>query len=310
MATEGPEQSSRSYGVDANLRPAGGLVINSYLALNDATGTDADGHAARTSVAYRDALWDNSVMWKRVSEDFNPGIGFVRRREMQQWYGTVGIHARPAVSWISELNPYIESSYITDLSSRLDTRSTTAALDIFFRPDGELALEVSDEFDRLTEPFTVAAGHTIAPGGYGTQRASIKYTAGTGRALSGSVGVNTGGFYDGDRTTWSGALTWRASYKLRLEGTYQRNNVSLSSGDFSADVAGGRLRYSWSTRLFGSAYVQYNTQTHSLVGNARLNYRWAPLSDIFLVYTERQNTDLDVRNERSVAVKVTRMIGF
>lgn len=310
VATEGPDSYARSYGVDANLRPAGGLVINSYLALNDATGSDADGHAARTSVGYRDALWDSSVMWKRVSEDFDPGIGFVRRREMQQWYGTVGIHARPSISWISEVNPYVESSYITDLSSRLDTRGTTVALDVLFRPDGELALEVSDEFDRITEPFTVAEGHTIAPGGYGTQRASIKYTAGTGRALSGSLGVNAGGFYDGDRTTWSGALTWRASYRLRLEGTYQRNKISLSSGDFTANLAGGRLRYSWSTRLFGSAFVQFNTQTHSLVGNARLNYRWAPLSDIFVVYTERQNTDLDVRNERSVAVKVTRMVGF
>jgi len=310
QATEGPDARSFSYGIDANLRPAAGLVVNSYLAMNDATGTSSDGNAARVSVAYRSARWNNSAMWKRVSEDFNPGIGFVRRREMQQWYGTVGVHARPAVSWISELNPYIETSYITDLSSRLDTRSTTAALDVMFRPDGQLALEVEDGFDRLTVPFTVAAGHTIAPGGYGTQRASIKYTAGTGRALSGSAGVSTGGFYDGDRTTWSGGLTWRASYKLRLEGTFQRNDVSLPSGDFTADVAGGRLRYSWSTKLFGSAYVQYNTQTHSLVGNARINYRWAPLSDIFVVYTERQNTDLDVRNERSVAVKVTRMIGF
>lgn len=310
MATEGPDAHAFSYGVDANLRPAARLVINSYLALNDATGTSADGNAARVSVAYRSARWNNSAMWKRVSEDFNPGIGFVRRRAMQQWYGTVGIHARPNISWITEVNPYLETSYITDLSSRLDTRNTTAALDILFRPDGELALEVSDEFDRLTEPFTVAPGHVITPGGYATQRASIKYTAGTGRPLSGNVGVNTGGFYDGDRTTWSGALTWRASYKLRFEGTYQHNRVSLPTGDFTADVAGGRLRYSWSTKLFGSAYVQYNTQSHSLVGNARLNYRWAPLSDIFVVYTERRNTDLDVRNERSVAVKVTRMVGF
>lgn len=310
QATEGPAAWSRSYGVDANLRPTQSLVINSYLALTDATGEDADGLAARTSVAYRDALWNTSVMWKRVSEDFDPGIGFVRRRAMQQWYGTVGLHARPPVSWLSELNPYVEGGYVTDLASRLDTRVVNAALDVLFRPDGELQLEVSDEFDRLTEPFTVAAGHTIPPGGYGFQRASIRYVGGTGRALSGSLGVSTGGFYDGDRTTWSAALTWRASYRLRLEGTAQRNAVSLSTGEFTADLLGGRLRYAWSPRLFGSAYVQYNTQTHSFVTNARLSYRWAPLSDIFLVYTERQDTDLDVRNERSVAIKVTRMVGF
>ena len=310
QATEGPASWSRSVGLDANLRPSASVVINSYLALNDASGEDADGLAARASVAYRDALWNTSVMWKRVSEDFDPGIGFVRRRAMQQWYGTVGLHVRPPVAWISELSPYVEANYLTDLSSRLDTRTVTAALDVSFRPDGELQLEASDEFDRLTTPFTVAAGHTIPSGSYAFQRVGVRYGTGTGRALSGSLGVSTGGFYDGDRTNWNAALTWRASYRLRLEGTAQRNAVTLPGGDFTADLIGGRLRYAWSPRLFGSAYLQYNTQTHSFVTNARLSYRWAPLSDIFLVYTERQDTDLDVRNERSVAVKVTRMVGF
>jgi len=31
---------------------------------------------------------------------------------------------------------------------------------------------------------------------------------------------------------------------------------------------------------------------------------------VFLVYTERQNTFTNVRNERSVAIKVTRMVAF
>jgi hypothetical protein len=144
---------------------------------------------------------------------------------MQQWYGTVGLHTRPALAWLSELTPYLEGSYITNLSSRLDTRVVTAALDVFFRPDGGLQLEVSDEFDRLTEPFTVAAGHTIPAGGYGFRRAGIQYVAGTGRALSGNVGVSTGGFYHGDRTTWNAALTWRASYRLRVEGLCEQEQV-------------------------------------------------------------------------------------
>ena len=62
--------------------------------------------------------------------------------------------------------------------------------------------------------------------------------------------------------------------------------------------------------MFGSTFIQYNTQTKSFVTNARLAWRYAPLSDVFLVYTERQNTLTNVRNERSVAFKVTRMAAF
>lgn len=309
-ATEGPAAYSRSLGLDANLRPTPSVVVNSYLALHDGAGNRTDGHAARVSVAYRDARWNSSAMWKRVSEDFDPGLGFVRRRALQQWYGTVGLHARPGVAWISELAPYVEASYLTDLGGRLETRLLGGGVDLFFRPDGEFQLDLSEEYDLLVAPFTVAPGHVVAPGGYTARRVGATYVAGSGRALSGRAGVSTGGFYNGDRTSWSGALTWRASYRLRIEGTAQRNAVSLPSGDFTADLVGGRLRYAWSTRLFGSAYVQYNTQTRSLVTNARVNFRWAPLSDLFVVYTERRNTELDLRNERSVAVKITRMLGF
>jgi hypothetical protein len=56
--------------------------------------------------------------------------------------------------------------------------------------------------------------------------------------------------------------------------------------------------------------VQYNTQTRAFSTNARVNWRWAPLSDVFLVYTERQNIETGLRNERSVALKVTRMMQF
>jgi hypothetical protein len=107
-----------------------------------------------------------------------------------------------------------------------------------------------------------------------------------------------------------GSVTWRPRYDFNIEGTFQHNDVSLPTGAFSADLAGLRMKYSWSTTLFGSAFVQYNTQTRSMVTNARVAWRWAPLSDVFVVYTERQNTLTNVRNERSVALKVTRMLAF
>jgi hypothetical protein len=84
----------------------------------------------------------------------------------------------------------------------------------------------------------------------------------------------------------------------------------LGSGAFTADLVGARLRYARSTTLFGSAFVQYNTQARAFITNARVNLRYRPLSDVFLVYTERRNIDTGVRNERSVALKVTRMLAL
>jgi hypothetical protein len=301
---------NRSYGVDANIRPVGNLVANTYLAASDADGESSDGYAARASVAYRGKLWNSSTMWKRVSDDFDPGLGFVRRSGIQQWFATTGVHARPPLRIVQELNPYVEADYITDLGAELETRTLTAGVDLFFQPDGELSVEARDQFDQLDAAFTVFPGREIPAGGYAWRDATVTFQSGQGRALSGSVSATGGGFYDGTRRSASASLAWRPRYDLVFEGSVQRNDVEREAGDFTADLASLRLRYARSTRLFGSAFVQYNTQARAFVTNARVNLRYGPLSDVFLVYTERRATNSGVRNERSVALKMTRMAAF
>ena len=300
----------RSLGIDANIRPFGNLIINSYLATTDGDKATSDGGAGRVSVAYRGRLWNTSAMYKRVSANFDPGIGFVRRRGFQQRFATAGIHARPRLRGIQEINPYIEADYYADYDGSAQSHQITAGLDVFFQPDGELKLEVNDWFDRLDRPFAPFAGRSIPAGSYGYRNAQLSYTTTQRFPVYGNAGLNVGDYYDGTRLAYNGGLTWRPRYDVSFESTYQRNDVSLKSGRFRADLAGLRVKYARSTTLFGSTFVQYNTQSKTFVTNARLAWRYSPLSDVFLVYTERQNTEAHVRNERSVALKVTRMIAF
>ena len=245
-----------------------------------------------------------------MSANFDPGIGFVHRRGFQQRFATAGIHARPRLRGIQEINPYIEADYYTDYDGSAQSHQLTAGLDVFFQPDGELKLEINDWFDRLDRPFAPFAGRSIPAGSYRYRNAQLSYTTTQRFPVYGHAGLNVGDYYDGSRLAYNGGLTWRPRYDVSVEGTYQRNDVSLKSGSFLADLAGLRVKYAWSTTLFGSTFVQYNTQSKSFVTNARLAWRYSPLSDVFLVYTERQNTEAHVRNERSVALKVTRIIAF
>ena len=309
-ATDGSGRENLSYGVDANLRPSTALILNAYYAASEADGTTADGYTARLSAFYRDAFWNGGAMWKRVSEDFDPGIGFVRRRDMDQAYATIGVHARPKWKGIQEVAPYLEFDHITDLRGMLSTRSAEAGLDLQFQPDGDLKFVVKDLFDRLDDPFVVAAGRSVPIGAYGWREAQVTYTTGRSRRVFGSASVASGGFYDGERRSIGSTLTWRPRYDLLLEANYTRNDITLASGPVLADIGRLRVRYAWSTTLFGSAFVQYNAQSDTWVTNARLNYRYAPLSDLFLVYTDRRTSGTGVLGERTIALKVTRMLAF
>jgi hypothetical protein len=302
--------SNLSYGIDANIRLFGNMVVNSYYAASNVAGDSADGDAARLSVAYRSAFWNTSAMWKRVSDDFNPSLGFVRRKAMEQWFGTVGMHFRPRSRRFQEIVTYVDGEYIANPSSQLETRTLTVGTDVFFQPDGSVTFEANDTFDRLESGFDIFPGVNVPAGGYDLRDATVRYTSGQAKPLYGSASVSAGEFYGGTRRTYGGSFTWRVRYYLSLEGALQRNDVDLPGGSFLADIASARLRYAWSTRLFGSAFVQYNTQSRSLVTNGRINFRYAPLSDVFLVYTERRNRDLGTLNERSVALKLTRLFAF
>ncbi len=301
---------NRSYGADMNLRPQPNLVINSYLAASEAPGDSSDGYAARASLGYRGRSWDNSVMWKRVSDQFDPGLGTVRRRGMQQLFATTGLHARPKLPLTQELNPYLQVDHITDLSNRLQSRSLLAGLLMFLRPEGEVGVELSDQVDRLDAPFSIVPGQVIAAGSYGWRDATAHYYTGEGRPVSVNLSATAGGFYDGTRRAATAAVVWRVRDNVSLEGSAQRNDVQRELGAFTADLASLRLRYAWSTKLYGSAYTQYNSQTRAFVTNARVALRYRPLSDMYLVYTDRQDTGTGVRNERVLAFKVTHMTAF
>jgi hypothetical protein len=61
------------------------------------------------------------------------------------------------------------------------------------------------------------------------------------------------------------------------------------------------------------AFVQYNEATEELIGNARFNLIHAPLSDIFLVYTERRTLASGAPEgvlERGITLKVTKLLAF
>ncbi len=310
QATDSSRTFNRSYGVDANIRLLGNLIINAYAAMSDGDTASSDGTAGRISAAYRGTVWNSSAMYKRVSNNFDPGVGFVSRRSFQQTFATTGVHARPKLTGIQELNPYVEADVYTDLDGTAQSHRYTGALDIFFQPDGELKLEVNDWFDRLDRSFSPFPGRQIPVGSYAFRNAKATYTSTQRYPVYGNASLQVGDFYNGTNQTLSGGLTWRPRYDVSLEGSYQHNDVTLPSGAFAADLAGVRIKYAYSTTLFGSTFVQYNTQSRSFVTNARLAWRYAPLSDVFLVYTERQNTFTNIRNERSVAVKVTRMVAF
>jgi hypothetical protein len=128
------------------------------------------------------------------------------------------------------------------------------------------------------------------------------------------VSIAAGVFYLGDRRSIGFDVLWQANQHLALAGSADYNAVDVSNpttvvGSFDSSAYGARLKYGFSTRVFASAYVQYN-DANQYVSNLKFNFIHAPLSDFFIVYTERRDGDGGAPIERLLTAKVTRLVTF
>jgi hypothetical protein len=241
-------QYNRSFGADANLRVGGNLFINTYLAATRAS--DADDESARFAVGWRDRLWNMSAQFRYVGDDFDPGIGFVRRRGIHHAYATLGFHPRPSAPLILEVNPRVEGHYITNLSGELETRTGRVGLGITFQDGGRFSAQYTDRFERLDEPFRVRSTVTIPVGDYHFREGSLSYSSSQGRGLSGRVGVSGGGYFDGNRFTIEGSARWQPDYHVTLDVEATHNDLTVQDSSFTADLYSARIKYAYSTSLY------------------------------------------------------------
>ena len=305
---------NRSLGADVNLRLAGGrMLLNSYLAATDEPDVSGDRVAGAFEVAWRDPVWDASMLLKTVGDGFNPGVGFVARRGIRQGFITVGAHPQPAIPQVRELNPYVDVNLFSDSGWALESREITPGLAVSFLDSSVLTLEYSASYERLAVE-TPIAGVAVSAGEYDFGAFTTSYQSNLGRKLGGKISLTRGDFFDGDRNSVTGSVTLRPNAHFFLEGTAQRNRLTLAGRSFDANLFGGRFRYAYNTRTFLSAFVQYNETTDELQTNIRFNLIHAPLSDVFVVYSERRNRSPEpgrtALTDRAVTLKVTKLLAF
>ena len=314
--TTGANADNRSYGIDADFTALNDyLLVQSYLAATE--GTEADGtsvdraYAGRLSVSWEDPLWDISAMYRKIDEDFSPGVGFVRRRGIWHAYTKVGIS--PQVFWgvVEELSPSFETHHFTALDGELETREMGGGLRVGLRDGSNASFNFTDRFERVHEPFSVG-GATVPAGEHNFREGSVSYGSSGGRVFSLRMNVGGGGFYNGNRFTIGGsALARLGGDRAVIDISADNNRIDLPGQQaVNAAVYTASAKYFFSTSLLTTALMQYDEAGKELLTDLRLNWIHAPLSDVYLVLTERRDTEARQVLERLITLKVTRLFQF
>lgn len=144
----------------------------------------------------------------------------------------------------------------------------------------------------------------ISKGGYDYRSGRIFYKTDARKRVNGSASIEYGSYYSGQKLTSGLTLNYRAQPWGIFSLQYDQNEIWLPGGRrASLHLVGPKFEFSFTKSVFLTTFFQYNTQQNNFNINARFQWRFRPMSDVYLVYTDNYDQTLSVKN-RAVVLKL------
>jgi hypothetical protein len=300
------------YGADVNLRFfSRRLELASYLMRTDTPGREGRNAARMAEAAWRDNDLSFEGRYEELQDNFNPEVGFVRRRNFRHYFSNVSW--MPRVGWHPSIRNLLFSADVNhygDSHGRLETRGAILTAGVAFGNGAAINVNAMPTFERLRSPFVLRRDRVVAPGDYEYDRWSVVLNSDKSRLLSGNLAVESGEFWNGRSTSVSGGVDFRPDQHLTVGGTFSRNEVKLASGPFTTTLIGARVQASFTTKMFLNTFLQYNADTDQFTANTRFNIIHHPLSDLYVVYNEQRETLSGGLAARALILKFTNLFDF
>ena len=311
VSTIGPGANDVA-GLDLNLGLLDNIYFTSYIARSRTASLEGDDLAYRSVFHYNSDRYGLAIDRHVVEPHFNPEVGFMRRSDFRRNFIEARLSPRPRNHpFVRRMSYSAGIDYITNNRNALESRELQGTFRTDFHSGDSLTVDHARLFELLPAPFQIASNVRIPVGGYDFQNTRIAYSAGGQRGFSGTIAIDAGSFYSGDRT----AVEYRGrvdiSPQFGLEPTITFNWIDLPQGRFHTAISGGRAVYTMSPRMLATALVQHSSATNGLSTNLRFRWEYQPGSELFFVFFEGRSTEpprgLEPLQNRGVIVKVTRL---
>ncbi|NYJ28320.1 DUF5916 domain-containing protein [Allomuricauda sp. ARW1Y1] len=311
---EETDRYNRVVGLDYNLASADNTWTGKFFYhksfARDIGNRDASGGM---DLRYNSRFFNFGLRGNFVGNDFRSDLGFVRRQDI--------VAARPFV----EFNFWPQKGKLNSHGFRispnaiwrptLDYKNTDYNIFLSwqarFKSQEEFSVRMFNRYTFLTEEFdpTGTDGAVGLPGdiGYYYTSYEMQFQSDRRRVFSYSVQPGYGDFYNGNRFVMEGDLSLRLQPKMLLSLGVNYNSIMLPEPYASREIwlVSPRIELTFNKSVFWSTLIQYSNQADYLGINSRLQWRFAPLSDLFLVYNDNYFVNTFMPRTRSINLKLT-----
>jgi hypothetical protein len=305
-----PAAYNRLLGVDYNLNSADGKWTGKVFYHRSFESEKKDSpYSFNAYMLYTDIHWNWSFSYQDIGQNFNPAVGFVPRVNFKRINPDVSYLFYPKSRLINRHGPKLElEAYWNEELGQTD-RDINLGYLIRFNSLSELELSQRNRYVYLFEDFdpTRTGGEPLLAGtDYTNKTIQVEYQSNPRNVLNIMLEAEAGEYFTGNFQRVTSQLGVRLGYlaNISMNFNYARIRLPEPQSDANLLLVGPRIDLTFSQKVFWTTFIQYNNQIDNLNINTRLQWRYAPASDFFLVYTDNYFPSDFTPKQRSLVLKL------
>jgi hypothetical protein len=311
--TTAPKYSryNRNFGVEYNLASANNFWTGKAIMLksfsphkrsNDWT------HAA--NLQYTTKRWNIGWQHEYVGRNYTAEVGYVPRTGYIKLAPQITYLFFPKTGSLLSHGPQLTSTNFFNEKMQRTDNELLLSYGMIFRNRNTLTLLGSTTYIKLQQPFdpvNIGGDSLAAFTAHQWKTIGADYVSKPQTLFTYTLNARYGGYYaEGKRLLIGGEFGYRFQPYISIAMTvnYNRLNLPAPWGKNDFWLVGPRLDVTMTNQLYITGFMQYNEQIDNINLNMRLQWRYRPASDLFVVYTDNYFPEPIAVKSRALVLKL------
>jgi len=239
---------------------------------------------------YSTPKWNIDYNHEVIGENYEAETGFVVRKNVVRFEDYISRTFYPKGKKINNHGPSVYSDIYTSHSGELLDALLNFSYDLGFQNSAYAGTSFYWSFTKLLYPFDASGSESIELpiGKYQYITGSAYFGTNRRKKINANAGLDLGSYFNGTKQSFNANFNYRIQPygQISLSVSQDRITLPYPYGKSVLTLAGPKIDLSFSKSLFFTAFFQYNTQIKNFNINTRLQWRFRPMSDLYLVYTD------------------------
>lgn len=309
----GRNEYNRVAGLDYNLASENnkwqGKVVY-HQSFDDGIKGKAFAHA--TNLAYKSQIMTLAWNHEIIGANYNPEVGYTPRKDYYSFYPEFAYRFYTESDKINYHGPKADARFIYNMQNQLTDK--TLSLDYMLLLLNTSSFQVGARqsmvvLDRDFDPTRTGAGGDSLKLGSEHQwtQYDLVYTSDKRKLFTFFSRLYAGGFFNGQSKGFNVNMQYRYQPygSIALAATYNDIDLPDPYNDAQLWLIGPKIDLTLTDKVFFSTFIQYNNQANNFNINSRFQWRFKPVSDLFIVYSDNYYAETFTEKNRALVVKLS-----